>query len=159
MSSLPEKVHLKCTFPCHTHIPTAVAGPGKGAHTLFPDKPRLSSLAVKGGGKSLFDNGAPKGINMVPLFIDPRLDNPTATCSIPFRLWKNSIYSCPVLGFSAPLIFPALCLSHTLPLGRWWFLTGLWSAMFVEVTWWHWNCFSVFPRLSFAFWLYPLCLN
>jgi len=61
MSSLAEKVHLKCTFPCHTHIPTAMTSPGKGAHTLFSLRQTMSiSLWLTRGKKSLFDNGAPE---------------------------------------------------------------------------------------------------
>lgn len=81
------------------------------------------SLADKGK-KSLFDNGALEGINMVPLFIDRRLDSLITRCSHHFRLCETSIYSCPVLGFSAPLILPALCISDTLSLERWRVLPG-----------------------------------
>lgn len=81
------------------------------------------SLADKGE-KSLFDNGAPEGINMVPLFIDPRLDSLITRCSLPFRLWVTCMYSCPGFGFSAPLIFPALYISDTLSLEGWRVLAG-----------------------------------
>lgn len=113
-------MHLSLSYP-HPH---SCVRPWERGTDFVPRQTMSISSGWQGGGKGLFDNGAPKGINMAPLFIDPRLDKPTTACSIPFRLWITSVYSCSVLGFSAFLIFAALCLSHTLPFGRWWVLTG-----------------------------------
>lgn len=125
LSSPPEKVCLKCTFPRHTHIPTALTSPGKGARAWLSLTQTVSvSLWLTRGKKRLFDNGAPKGINRALLFIDPRLDSLITRCSLHFRPCVTSIYSCPGFGFSAPLIFPALYISDALPLERWQVLAG-----------------------------------
>lgn len=116
-------------FPVIPTSPRPWQALGKG-HILcsHSDKPYLSLSGSQGGEKRLFENGAPKGINRginkVPLFIDPRLDSLITRCSLHFRLCVTSIYSCPGFGFSAPLIFPALCVSDALSLGRWWVLAG-----------------------------------
>lgn len=101
---------------------------GKG-HVLcsHSDKPCLSLLTRR---KRVFDNGAPEGINMVPLFIDPRLDNLIIRCSLQ-ALSSQYLF--------LPWFFWLFC-SSSFQLstsqthspwkgGRFWL--GLWSAAFV----------------------------
>lgn len=145
-------------FPVIPTSPRLWQALGKG-HGLcsHSDKPCLSPSGWQGEKKSFWQWGP--GGAMVPLFIDPRLDRLITRSSLPFRLCATSIYSCPVLGFSAPLIFPALSISDTLSLERGRVLAGTMKCnVCVDNIITLKSLFSL-PQLSIALWFYPLRLN
>lgn len=152
MSSLLKRSIWSAPFPALPTSPQLCQALGKG-HIPCSQTNHIYLWWTRWG-KGLFGNGAPKGINMAPLFTDPRLDNPVLH---PLQALNDQYLFLPWFGFFCPSIFAALCLSDTLPLGRCWALPGTVKCKVYGYRWCHWNCFSVFPKLSFAFWLYPSC--